>query len=151
MNDQRYLDFFLTVIEGVHEMMFLSVGKIFDKNRSESLDRLLANLKESNEKDLAHQIELVFEQNKDTIGKIKMVRDKSVAHNDPMPSSKVFEKAGVTYNEIRALIDSTCCALNKVAEETAFPNRISKGARYEDATLSLLEFLRLGKASLKLT
>ncbi len=56
---------------------------------------------------------------------VMSVRNKTIAHNErELPRDKVYEIYGSTPNEIRLLIDSTCSAINNVAQALGITNSI---------------------------
>ena len=56
-------------------------------------------------------------------------------------TSEIFESAGITPNQVEALIDASCGILNTIGERVGFPNRISEGERNDRAVRDLLNTL----------
>ena len=146
MNDHRHVDFFITTMDGCFRLAFLSLRKMFDRNgRTVSLGLMSRKLGEDDHADLAQEIEDLLANHGDTIGKIKLVTNKTVAHNDLAASSEILEEANVTPDQIEGLIDASCRVLNRIAERIGSSDRISEGERHELAAQSLLETLHDGR------
>ena len=51
------------------------------------------------------------------VERVMSIRNKTIVHNErELPRDKVYEVYGVSPNEIRSLIYSTCSAINNVAQ-----------------------------------
>ena len=146
MLDHRHVDFFVTVMDGCFRLAFLSLRKMFDRNgRSASLGLLYRRLGKDDHADLVREIENLLADHGDTIRKIKLVTNKTVAHNDLASSSEILEDASVTPDQIERLIDASCRILNNIGERLGFPDRISEGDRNEQAVQHLLDSLHDGR------
>ena len=146
MLDHRHVDFFVTVMDGCFRLAFLSLRKMFDRNgRSASLGLLSRRLGKDDHADLVREIENLLADHGDTIRKIKLVTNKTVAHNDLASSSEILEDASVTPDQIERLIDASCRILNNIGERLGFPDRISEGDRNEQAVQHLLDSLHDGR------
>ena len=142
MNDYRYVDFFITSMEGNFRLFFLSLRKIFDKDRDTvGFPFLAKKLKEGDYIDFAREISEINSANSCIIKKIRRVTNKSIAHNDLASTSEIFESASITPNEVEELIDASCGILNSIGERLGFPNKISEGERDDRAVRYLLKTL----------
>ena len=142
MNDYRYVDFFITSMEGNFRLFFLSLGKIFDESgNTVSLQLLAKKLEDAAHVDFAQEIAKIISDYSCTIEKIRLVRNKSIAHNDLASTSEIFKSANITPNQVEALIDASCGLLNTIGEKMGFPNRISEGERDDRAVRHLLKAL----------
>ena len=143
MNDSRHVDFFLLSMEGNFRLYFLSLGKMFDKNRRAiNLRRLQKLLHQNGYENLASEVKKIYTNHSNTIEKIWIIRKKVVAHIDPDSIDKVFEEAEITPDEIEETIDAARDVLNKISSEFGHPNGISSGKRNREAVQNLLENLR---------
>ena len=142
MNDYRHVDFFINSMEGSFRLFFLSLGKIFDKSSNTvSLQLLAKKLRDAGHADFAQEIANIISDHNSTITKIRLVRNKSIAHNDLASTNEIFESASITPNQVESLIDPLCVILNSVGERVGFPDRISEGERNERAVQHLLKTL----------
>ena len=139
MNNHHYVDFFRVAIVGSFRLIFVSLGKIYDK-RSDSINlKYLANCLSG--VDRACLIE-VCQRHEPVIVAIRSVRNKAMAHNDSQDADTVFQEAEITLDQIENLIDATCEAINAVATKPEYGfNRISGGQRNEKAVGYLLDVL----------
>lgn len=148
MNDCRNLDFFLVSMEGNFRLLFLSLGNMFDKRKdSVSLHLLHRRLHETNRHDLDCELEKVLKRHAPTIASIRKIGNKSIAHMDKDSMEAVFRSAAITPNQIETVIDAVCDVLNMISDAFDFPDRISKGDRFENAVQFLLDTLRRGRLS----
>ena len=142
MNDYRYVDFFITCMEGNFRLFFLSLRKIFDENRDTvGFPFLAKKLKEGGYVDFALAISEIISANSSTIKEIRRVTNKSIAHNDLASTSEIFESANITPNQVETLIGASCGILNAISERMGFPNSISEGERNDCAVRNLLNAL----------
>lgn len=142
MNDYRHVDFFITSMEGNFRLFFLSLGKLFDKySDTVSIGLLTEKLRDGGFAEITQEIEEVISNHDGTIAKIRLVRNKVVAHNDLASTNEVFENAGITPNQVETLIDTLCGILNSIGKRVGFPDRISEGERNERAVRNLLKTL----------
>ena len=82
------------------------------------------------------------------IKKIKLIRDKSVAHNQSgIDERNLFKQVGITPNEMEHLIEDVCRILNKAARKESCPNLIPEDLRFKNAVHALLD--KLGKPASK--
>ena len=148
MNDYRNVDFFLVSVEGNFRLFFLSLGNMFDKRKdSVSLHLLHRRLHEANRPDLERELEKVLKRHAPTIASIRKIRNKSIAHMDKGSMEAVFGSVAITPNQIEAVIYEVCDVLNRISAAFDFPDRISKGDRYENAVQFLLDTLHRGRMS----
>ncbi|MCY4394584.1 MAG: hypothetical protein OXC10_05565 [Rhodospirillaceae bacterium] len=146
MNDYRYVDFFITSMEGNFRLFFLSLRKIFDRDKYNDRDTiglpfLAKKLEDAGHCDLARAISEITSGNSCLIEKIRRVTNKSIAHSDLASTSEIFESASITPNQVEALIDASCGLLNTIGERMGLPNRISEGERDDRAVRHLLKTL----------
>ena len=142
MNDQRHVDFFITTMEGCFRLVFLSLGKVFDRDkRSASLKLLARKLTNCGHADLAREIADMLSEHGDMIEKIRLVREKSVAHCDLTATSKALDDASVTPDQVEELIEASRGLLNRIGERAGFPDTISDGERNERAVQNLIDTL----------
>ena len=142
MNDHRHVDFFFTSIEGSFRLFFLRLGKIFDKSSETVIIGFLSEkLREGAFADITQEIEEITSNHDGTITKIRLVRNRVVAHNDLASTNEVFENAGIAPNQVETLIDTLCGILNNIDERVGFPDRISERNGNERAVRHLLKTL----------
>ena len=142
MNNYRYVDFFIVTMRGNFRLFFLSLGKIFEKSsRTLGLKCLANTLRSHGHVDLAEEIDKIVFEHSGTIKKIQQVRNESIAHSGLASMSEVFDRVGITANEIETLIDNLCGLLNTINERMGSSTGISKGKRNELAVQQLLETL----------
>ena len=141
INDWEYVDFFHAAIWGSRELVFLSLGKIFDKGKGTlKVCKLAKRLKDNQLRD---DFDSLNKKHKEVIDKIKKVRNRTVAHNEKSnDSTRVFQEAGVTPDEIESLIDDVRIMLNAAADRESILNPIPEKLRFKNAVHSLLD--RLG-------
>ena len=143
ITDWEYMDFFDAVIWGSQTLVFLFLGKIFDK-RKDTL-RVGDLARRLNDDQLQNDFDSLNKKHKEVIEKVMMVRNRAVAHNEKGNDDvRVFQEAGVTPNEIESLIDDVCIMLNAVADRESISNLISKELRFKNAVHSLLDRLSTG-------
>lgn len=148
MNDYRNVDFFLVSMEGNFRLFFLSLGNMFDKRKgSVSLHLLHRRLHEANRLELERELDKVLKRHAPTIASIRKIRNKSIAHMDKDSMEAVLRSAAITPNQIETVIYEVCDVLNRISDAFDFPNRISKGDRFENAVQFLLDTLRRGRLS----
>lgn len=147
MNDKKYVDFFQAANSGNFKLIFISLAKIFDRDTRVTGFRLLKQrLASERYIDLPLIIDKNLDLHKTTIDKVLKVRHESVAHSQAdLPREKVYGAAGITANEIRALIDATCETVNYVANAIGVSNVISNGKRHEKAVIEMLKTLEKGR------
>lgn len=146
MNDLSYVDFFQTSNSGHYKLIFISLSKIFDRDeRVSGISRLKEALQNEGYAQLARDVETKISPLDGLVRRVLNIRNKTIAHNEhQLPRQKVYELNGVTPNEIRQLIDSTCDAINSVARGFGLTNTIFDSDRHERATLAMLKTLRRG-------
>jgi hypothetical protein len=147
MNDYTYVDFFHTSNAGNYKLFFLTLSKIFDRDpRVSGISHLKEALRQEGYQQLASELEARLIPLTSSVARVMNIRSKTIVHNDrTLSREKVYEINGITPDEIKALIDSTCELLNMVARGLGITNVISEGARFEKATLAMLERLRDGE------
>lgn len=143
MNDSRNVDFFITSMEGNFRLFFLSLRKLFDKEKYRDRDTvgfvfLTKRLEKAGYLDFAREISETITVNNDIINKICQITNRSIAHNDLVSTGAIFESASITHEEVETLIDTTCEILNAISERVGLPNRIAEGERDERAVRHLL-------------
>lgn len=143
MTDLAYIDFFHTANTGFLKLTFVSLAKLFDLNvRSLGLRRLRVSLTVAGFSNEASLIEDHMATHSDLVSRIRSIRNKSVSHNEAaMTRDEVYDRYGVTPDEIRSLIAEVCDVLNTVDSRLGSPTRISDGSRNERSVLALLERL----------
>jgi hypothetical protein len=143
MDDSSYVDFFLASNAGHFNLFFLALSKIFDRDsRVAGISNLKEALCNEGHSQLAHNFEKSIEPLHPLVARVMTIRNKTIVHNDrELPREKVYDLNGVSPNEIRSLIDSTCTAINKVAHGLGITNIIFDDDRLERATLAMLERL----------
>lgn len=143
INDYEYVDFFHTTIWGSQTLVFLSLGKIFDKGKGTlKVCKLVRGL---NDDQLNDRFDSLSKKHKEVIDKVMKVRNKTVAHNEKLNDDiRVFQEASVTPNEIESLIDDIRIILNAAADRESISDRIPEGLRFKNAVHSLLDRLRTG-------
>jgi len=150
MNDYTYVDFFHASNSGHYKLFFLALSKIFDRDSRVSG---ISHLKDALRQDGYHQLAVDLENKlaplQSLIVRVMNIRSRTIVHNDrTLSRDKIYEINGITPDEIRALINSTCEVLNTVALGLGLNNVISEGERHEKATLAMLERLLDGKTKL---
>lgn len=146
INHKDYGAFFSAVRFACNRNIYLSIGKIFDRDtRTSSLKNLKIELEGDMKPDLAKLIDnlLCDEGVIKTLNRLKQVRNQYVAHNQTQPT----DKGSRTWDETIDLIKKTCKVINQVADGISFdenkriPNIIDANT-YKMATQQVLNALR---------
>lgn len=147
MSDYTYVDFFHASNTGHYKLFFLSLSKIFDRDtRVSGISHLNEALQKDGYQQLAVDLENRLVPLQSLVVRVMNIRSRAIVHNDrTLAREEVYEVNGITPDEIRGLINSTCEILNSVARGLGITNVISEGERFEKATLSMLKRLRDGK------
>ena len=144
MGNHAYVDFFHACRAGFLTLVFVSLGRLLDHDqRSLGLKRLREVLVEHGYGKEGGQIDSLLSSNGDLIERIRGIRNKAAAHTDrELTRDDVYEKYGVTPNEIRDLVGAVVDVVNDV-EQALYSSGllISSGERQERATMSLLRRL----------
>ncbi len=144
MGNVAYVDFF-QACKGFLTLVFVSLGRLLDHDqRSLGLKRLHEVLVEHGYGKEGGQVDSLLSSNGDLIERIRRIRNKAAAHTDrEMTREDVYEKYGVTPNEIRDLVGGAVDVVNDV-EQSLYSSGllISSGERQERATMSLLRCLK---------
>ncbi len=138
-----HADFFIASSVANYKSFFLALSKIFDRDiRVSGVSYLKEALRTEGHSKLAADFEKRIEPLSSLVERVMSIRNKTIVHNErELPRDKVYELYGVTPNEIRSLIDSTCTAINNVAQGLGISNSIFENDRLERATLAMLERL----------
>lgn len=146
MDNHEYVDFFHASNTGHYKLFLLALSKIFDRDtRVAGLSEFRRALTEEGRADLAKHIEKSLLPFHDRIKAVLDIRCQSLVHNErALSREKVYKINGITYNQIRELIDATCRAINHIATELGINNTIFDSDRGERATLRMLEVLERG-------
>lgn len=146
MNDFAYVDFFHAANLGHYTLFFLSLAKIFDRDpRVAGISELRRALRADGKTTTALAVARLLKPHEVQVKRVMAIRNRSIVHNEHgISRSKVYELNGVTPNELRALIDAACAAINHAARALGIVNTIFESDRTEQATLSMLETLALG-------
>jgi len=152
MNDFAYVDFFHAANSGHYTLFLLSLAKLFDRDpRVAGISELKRALRSNDKTTTALAVARFLKPHEAQVRRVMGIRNSSVVHNEHgISRNKVYELNGVTPNELRALIDSACAAINLVARELGIVNTIFESDRAERATLNMLETLACG-AKLKIS
>lgn len=139
-----HADFFNATSAAHFKSFFVALSKIFDRDiRASGVTHLKEALRREGHSEVAESFEKAIEPLAALVQRIMNVRNRSIAHNERgLPRDKVFEIYGSSPNEIRSLIDSTCSAINDVAQALGISNSIFDDDRLERATLEMLEVLQ---------
>ena len=147
MNNQEYVDFFHACEAGFLTLVFVSLGRLLDSgSRSLGLKHLHEVLEDHGHAKEAAQIEKLLSDNRDLVGRIRGIRNKSAAHTDrEMTRKDVYEMYEIAPDEIRDLVGTVVDVINDV-EQSLWSSGllISSGERQERATVALLRCLRDG-------
>lgn len=152
MNDHRYVDFFHVINAGTYKLIFIELGCLFDTDdRAASIRNLKSKLEEAGRKDLVAIIERQLDGQSQLVSNILTIRSKLMAHKELGAfSAEVHKENGVTPDDIGALIQKCCAALNEINEKLYGNNAVllcSTGTlRFENATFGLLNVLRDGRS-----
>lgn len=146
MNDWSYVDFFHAANSGHYTLFLLSLSKIFDRDpRVAGIKELKRALRAEGKTGLANEIARLLKPHEKHVRSVIGIRNRSVVHNEYSVSiGKVYQSNGVTPNELRALIDTACEAINLSARDLGIINPIFSSDRAERATLNMLEVLARG-------
>ena len=146
MNDFAYVDFFHAANSGHYTLFLLSLAKLFDRDpRVAGIRELKRALRADGKTRTALAVSKLLKPHEAQVKRVMGIRNRSVVHNEHgISRQKVYEVNGVTPNELRALIDATCTAINQVAREIGIVNTIFESDRSEKATLNMLETLARG-------
>lgn len=151
MNDYRYVDFFHASNSGNYKLMFLELGCLFDPDtRAASFRNLKASLEANGRNDLVVQINDRLAPFGELVSKALTIRSKLIAHKEVGASSvEVHKTNGVVPNEIGRLLNTCCELLNDIDADLFGENgtrRATVTDRFERATFSLLDVLRIGRS-----
>lgn len=146
MSSFKYVDFFHAANSGHYVLFFLALSKIFDRDPRVAgffeLKRALASEGFHSE---ALQLEAELKPFEDRVRKVMAIRNRSVVHNEhAIPRHRVYQLNGITPDQLRELIDTSCTAINRVARKLGISNVIFDSTRGQDATLRMLETLEKG-------
>ena len=151
INDWAYVDFFHAANSGFLDLVFVSLSKLFDRTNPKHPEVLgFKKFQEAlNEHGFTEEAQLVkqrLEPREDVIKRIHGIRNKAIGHNEAaLTREAVFDRFGITPDEIRELIHEICDVLNEVGRRIDYPTGISDGERSERAVIALLETLRRGR------
>ncbi len=157
INDWAYVDFFHAANSGFLDLVFVSLSKLFDRTNSKHPEKHpevlgFRKFREAlNEHGFTEEAQLIEQRllkpREDVIRRIKGIRNKAIGHNEAaLTREAVFERYGITPDEIRELIHEICDVLNEVGRRIGYPTGISDGGRSERAVIALLETLRHGRS-----
>ena len=152
INDWAYVDFFHAANSGFLDLAFVSLSKLFDRTNSKHPEVLgLKKFQEAlNEHGFTEETQLIkqrLEPKEAVIKRIRGIRNKAIGHNEAaLTREAVFDRYGITPDEIRELIHEICDVLNQVGRRIGYPTGISDGERSERAVIALLETLRRGRS-----
>jgi len=152
INDFRYVDFFHASNSGHYKLIFIELGCLFDSDgRAASFKNLKEALKHTEKINLIQKIESSFSHYKNTVSKVKTIRSRLIAHKDLNAEIKKTykEKNGITPDQIRDLIETSCVLINELNQEIIGKGNnpiANESNRYENATFSLLEVLKKGRS-----
>lgn len=138
MNDHP--DFFLASSAAHFKSFLLALSKIFDRDpRAAGVLHLKEALRNDGHIKVADEFENAIGPLTASVQNIMNIRNKTIAHNErEFPRDKIYEIYGIAPHTIRSLIDSTCGAINKVAQALGITNVIFEDDRLERATLKML-------------
>jgi len=149
MNDHRYVQFFHASNSGHYKLIFVAIGKIYDRDtRSAGIRELKAALRAEGRNVVADKLQEDLSSVADQVSRLLKIRNRTALHNEHAISrEQVYQlDGGITANEIWDVIESTTHAINSVADALGHRSRASVGRPYERATLSMLEMLHRGRA-----
>lgn len=146
MSDLAYVDFFHASNTGHCTLFMLSMAKIFDCSRTAGgIKAFKKALREEGLEKSALKLDLAFKPHFEDVKKVMAIRNKFIAHAErnitPMQECEI---CGLTPNQWRTLIDTTCLTINEVSRELGITNTIFDSDRAERATLKMLETLANG-------
>jgi hypothetical protein len=138
-----HADFFLASSAAHFKSFFLALSKILDRDtRASGVSHLKEALRKEGHSKVAENFENTIEPLATLVQRVMSIRNRTIAHIErELPRDKVYEIYGSTPNEIRSLIDSTCSAINNVAQALGITNSIFEDDRLERTTLEMLERL----------
>ena len=131
MNDHRHAAFFITTMDGCFRLAFLSLRKMFDRNRRscESWAPVRGDWARTTTSISSRRSRTCLPITATRSAKIKLVTNKTVAHNDLASSSEILEEANVTPDQIEGLIDASCRILNRIGERIGYSRQdLGRGA-----------------------
>lgn len=139
----NHADFFIGTSAAHFKSFFLALSKIFDRDlRASGVSNLKDALRFEGYSKIADDFEHAIEPLTLLVKRVMSVRNRAVVHSESgFPRDKVYELYGVSPNEIRSLIDSTCGAINNVAQGLGITNIIFDNDRLERKTLEMLKRL----------
>jgi hypothetical protein len=146
MNDRAYVDFFHASNSGHCTLFMLSMAKIFDRDsRAGGIKAFKQALREEGLKKTVLKLNLALKPHLEDVKRVMAIRNKFVVHTEhditPVQEGEIY---GLTPNQWRALIDTTCHAINEVSRELEITTPIFVSDRAERATLNMLETLASG-------
>ncbi|MBN4063665.1 hypothetical protein JYT79_02675 [Cardiobacterium sp. AH-315-I02] len=143
MNNLKYVDFFHASNSGHYKLIFISLSKIYDLDpRTSGIKNLKAELRKAGNIKMADYVEKELSSYTSLVTKLSNIRNQTIGHNQiSLERKEAYNRNGVTPDEIKELIDKTCCVINEVARDIGINNTIGDSDRFESATLKLLEEL----------
>ena len=143
MNDGSYVDFFHASNSGHYKLFFLALSKIFDRGtRGAGISELKRALRSEGHTRIALRIAKELKPIEPFVEKLMRIRNQTIVHNNhSIPRSKVYKINGITPNQLRQVVETVCGTINATARDLGITNTIFDSARFENATLSMLERL----------
>ena len=151
INDWTYVDFFHAANSGFLDLVFVSLSKLFDRTRSRDQEalgfhRFREALEQQGLVEEAQLIERRLSPKEDLVSRIRSIRNRTISHNEAaLTREAVFDRYGITPDEIRELIHDICDVLNEVGRRIDYQGGIPDGERSERAVIALLDTLRRGR------
>lgn len=148
MNDPDVRLFFHASNSGHYKLIFIELGKIFDRDqRASGIPSLKLMLRAEGKAGLADRIESQLAPLSEKVRRLVTIRARAIAHIEHSSTpKKIYEENGISPDEIREVMKEVVGAINEVADLVGCSNRITVEREFEESTLSLLAKLSAGKA-----
>ncbi len=138
-----YIDCFRTLIGSTFDASIIALCKALDKTKNtHNIYKLFAHLKTSskfNAKDVK-EYEIRLQVHTETIEGIKILRDKKVSHSATNLSYNVFEKASITPDQWKHLIDELIAIISDI--HYALDKQVLDGLYSSEAAKELEKILQ---------
>lgn len=144
MEHWEYSDFFVAASPGYFTLFVLALGKMFDRDeRSAGFYSLRSALEQEGQSEIAKQIRTALAPLTVQVQRLMEIRNQSVVHNSfGIPRDQVYEKNGITIDELRSLVETTCQCITLAATALGIRDHALGSERVANATLKVLAGLK---------
>jgi hypothetical protein len=139
----HFSDFFQISEHAHFNSVFINLAHLFDKRRDvSSVERYLGLAKDLYPAGERQELRSRLSVHAAALAGVLEIRNNLIAHKNAGQNEKeIFAKAGVTPDQIAALLNETVALINLFAKREGWDNRIPSSNRYSNATLGILDSL----------